>query len=73
MGIPRRSLEDGSPPLGPLHLPGAGPVEPLYRQIERELAAQIRRGELPAGSLVPSERQICERYGVSAITARRAL
>src|SRR5687767_2673783 len=56
-----------------LHQPGAGPVEPLYRQIERELAAQIRRGDLPAGGLVPSERQVCERYGVSPITARRAL
>jgi LacI family transcriptional regulator len=48
-------------------------VVPLYRQIERKLAAQIRRGALPAGSLVPSERQICEQFAVSHITARRAL
>lgn len=56
-----------------LHPPGGGPVQHLYRQIANELAAQIRQGDLPVGGLVPSERQVCERYGVSAITARRAL
>jgi DNA-binding LacI/PurR family transcriptional regulator len=63
----------GGPRDRVLHTPGGGPVAPLYRQIQQELAAQIRRSDLPAGSLVPSERQLCERYGVSPITARRAL
>jgi DNA-binding LacI/PurR family transcriptional regulator len=45
----------------------------LYQEVERDVAARIRRGELAAGSLVPSEAQIRERYGVSVTTARRAL
>jgi DNA-binding LacI/PurR family transcriptional regulator len=69
----QRLTEGGSGQASPLHLPGAGPVEPLYRQIVRNLEAQIRQGALPRGSLVPSERQICKQYGVSPITARRAL
>lgn len=56
-----------------LHRPGAGPVLPLYRQIVNDLAAQIRQSLLPPGSRVPSERELCDRYGVSAVTARRAL
>jgi DNA-binding transcriptional MocR family regulator len=52
-----------------LHRPGGGPVAPRYRQIEQALAAQIRRPDLPAGSLVSSARQICERYAVSPITS----
>jgi len=57
----------------PLRRPGAGPVEPLYRQIHVDLAARICSGELSPGAPVPSERQISEQYGVSSITARRAL
>jgi LacI family transcriptional regulator len=58
---------------GKSHDPGSFPDQPRYQRIASELAGQIRRGELPVGSLVPSERQICERYDVSGITARRAL
>jgi DNA-binding LacI/PurR family transcriptional regulator len=57
----------------PLRRPGAGPVEPLYRQIHADLVARIRGGELAPGAPVPSERQISAQYGVSSITARRAL
>jgi DNA-binding transcriptional regulator YhcF (GntR family) len=57
----------------PLRRPGAVPVEPLYRQIHADLAARIRGGELVPGAPVPSERQLSEQYGVSSITARRAL
>ena len=46
---------------------------PLYQAVERDLATRIRSGDLPAGSLVPSEAQIREHYGVSVTTARRAL
>lgn len=56
-----------------LHRPGSGPVQPLYRQIVNDLAAQIRQSLLPPGSRVPSERELCDRYGVSTVTARRAL
>src|SRR5688572_5257870 len=53
--------------------PGTGPVQALYKQIVAEMAAEIRGGGLPPGSLLPSERQLCERFGVSPITVRRAL
>jgi DNA-binding LacI/PurR family transcriptional regulator len=58
---------------GPLRRPGSGPVEPLYRQIQADLETRIRSGELLPGMAVPSERQVSETYGVSSITARRAL
>jgi DNA-binding LacI/PurR family transcriptional regulator len=57
----------------PLRRPGAGPVDSLYRQIRADLASRIRSGELTPGSPVPSERLISKQYGVSSITARRAL
>jgi DNA-binding LacI/PurR family transcriptional regulator len=57
----------------PLRRPGAGPVEPLYRQLRADLASRIGSGELAPGSPVPSERLIAKQYGVSSITARRAL
>jgi len=44
----------------------------MYQQVRQDLLARIRRGEFPPGSLLPSESQICEQYGVSVTTARRA-
>jgi DNA-binding LacI/PurR family transcriptional regulator len=46
---------------------------PLYQQLRQELFARIRRGEFAAGDLLPSENQLCDEYGVSLTTARRAL
>jgi DNA-binding LacI/PurR family transcriptional regulator len=54
-------------------LPDGGFGGPRYRAVERDLAARIRRGDLPPGSLVPSEALLCAHYGVSVTTARRAL
>lgn len=44
----------------------------MYQQLRQDLLARIRRGEFPPGSLLPPENQLCERYGVSVTTARRA-
>ncbi len=44
-----------------------------YEKIFQELEAQIRSGELDAGRKLLTEHQICESYGVSRITASRAL
>ena len=63
-----RDVEPGGGAAAP-----AGRVRPRYQEIEQELAARIRRGELAAGGLVPSERRLCEDFRVSTITARRAL
>lgn len=46
---------------------------PLYQQLRQDLLARIRRGEFSPGQLLPSEHQLCEDYGISATTARRAL
>ena len=46
---------------------------PLYRRVKETLAAQIHEGTLPPGAQLPSERNLCERFGVSRVTARRAL
>ena len=46
---------------------------PLYQQIFVILRNQITSGELAAGDAVMGEQAICAAYGVSRITARRAL
>lgn len=46
---------------------------PLYHQLFVILRARIYAGELSPGDLVPSEQDLCTRFGVSRITAKRAL
>jgi GntR family transcriptional regulator len=46
---------------------------PMYRQLEALLREQIQRGELEVGGRIPSEVQLCERWGISRITTRQAL
>lgn len=48
-------------------------IPPKYFQISREIITRIQRGELPEGSLVPSENEIIEKYKVSNTTARKVL
>jgi GntR family transcriptional regulator len=45
--------------------------QPKYRLLRDALIALIR--ELPPGSAVPTERELCERFGVSRGTVRQAL
>jgi len=56
-------------PIRPLH---EGPV-PLYHQLEQDLLERICAGEFAPGDALPTEEGICEQYGVSRITVRRAL
>ncbi len=46
---------------------------PVYRSTARALADRIRRGDLPPGSRVPSERELAVGYGISRMTARAAV
>ncbi|HEY8457774.1 MAG TPA: GntR family transcriptional regulator [Actinopolymorphaceae bacterium] len=46
---------------------------PLYHRIKEELRAAIRRQEYTPGSPFITQREVCERYGVSTTTAIRAL
>lgn len=50
----------------------AGPL-PLYHQLEQDLRARVNGSEFQPGDPLPSEERICEQYGVSRITVRRAL
>lgn len=44
----------------------------LYRQVKDDLRRRIESGELAPGQALPSERELCERYGVSRPTLRQA-
>lgn len=48
-------------------------LTPLYHQIYVILKNKIYDGTFPYQSTVPSEKRICETFGVSRITAKRAL
>ena len=46
---------------------------PLYQQVQLAIAEHIAAGRLAPGQQLPSERQLCERFDISRVTARRAL
>jgi len=48
-------------------------MPPLSRQIASDLSAAIRAGALPPGTLLPSERELIERYSTSKSTASKAI
>lgn len=54
------------------HLNNDSPI-PLYYQLKETLKEAIQQGELKPGEKIPSERELEETYGVSRMTARRAL
>jgi GntR family transcriptional regulator len=45
---------------------------PLYQQLEQQLEALIRSGTLPAGTVLPAERQLAEHLGLSRATVQKA-
>ena len=47
--------------------------KPRYAEIGEQLQAEIERGEHPVGSLLPTELELCERFGASRHTVRTAL
>jgi len=46
---------------------------PAYYQLKKILLEKIKSGEYAAGSLIPSERELCETLGISRMTVRQAL
>jgi GntR family transcriptional regulator, arabinose operon transcriptional repressor len=52
---------------------GSGARPPLYEQVKQELLAAIAAGDYSPGLPFVTQREICERFGVSHTTAVRAL
>ena len=46
---------------------------PLYQQLMTRLKNDIVAGVYPAGGRIPSEQLLCETYGVSRVTVRKAM
>jgi GntR family transcriptional regulator len=49
-----------------------GPL-PRYYQLKEIIRERIVSGDWTPGSLIPSERELCERYGISRMTARQSI
>ncbi len=47
--------------------------EPAYAQLANILRGQIANGEFRPGDQLPSESQLCRRYGISPMTVRRSI
>mgnify|MGYP002641339799 CR=1 FL=1 len=45
----------------------------LYRQVADKMLMMIESGEYPAGSRLPAERELAEKFGVSRPTIREAV
>ena len=46
---------------------------PMYLQVKNELEKMIKSGELKPGDRIYSESELCEKYNVSRITAKKSL
>ena len=46
---------------------------PLYQQLMARLKNDILAGVYPSGARIPSEQLLCETYGVSRVTVRKAM
>ncbi|MGH3095420.1 MAG: GntR family transcriptional regulator [Streptosporangiales bacterium] len=46
---------------------------PLYHQVKTDLRARVERGDWQPGERIGGEAELCERYGASRITIRRAV
>ncbi|WP_316245505.1 GntR family transcriptional regulator [Gorillibacterium timonense] len=47
--------------------------KPMYEQIFEELRERIEQGSYQVGERVPSEKELCDEFGVSRITSKKAL
>ena len=58
----------------PTSLPGLPPrAAPLYREVKKQLIADIRCGRTPPGAMLPNEKELAARFAVSIGTLRRAV
>src|SRR5215471_16128144 len=59
--------------MRPSHVTSMLVREPMYQQLNNHLRTLIKSGEYAHGTQFLTERQICDRYGVSRATANKAL
>src|SRR5688572_17361940 len=50
-----------------------GKSVPRYLTVAQALMQEIESGKLPVGGMLPTEAEICERFGISRYTAREAV
>ncbi|TFL13341.1 GntR family transcriptional regulator [Pusillimonas caeni] len=46
---------------------------PLYKEVKRQIVQALSVGEWKPGDMIPSEKQLCARFGVSIGTLRKAI
>lgn len=63
-------MQENSGAVGPV---SAGAGVPLHRQLFLVLHDEIARGAMAPGEALPTEQALCDQFGVSRITVRRAL
>jgi GntR family transcriptional regulator len=63
-------MQETSGAVGPV---SAGAGVPLHRQLFLVLHDEIARGAMAPGEALPTEQALCDQFGVSRITVRRAL
>jgi GntR family transcriptional regulator len=62
--------DDGATRVGPDFL---SQRLPKYLQIHQKLTEQILAGEYPSGAMLPAQRELAKRFGVTPMTVRQAL
>lgn len=53
--------------------PDKSSAQPVYLQIAESITGLIKGGTLPVGFVLPPERELCQRFGVSRMTLRQAV
>lgn len=56
-----------------ISLSGAPLGIPLYEEVKRKIMESLRKAEWKPGAMIPSEKRLGERYGVSIGTVRKAV
>ncbi|MGH8666569.1 MAG: GntR family transcriptional regulator, partial [Burkholderiales bacterium] len=75
MGSPRSESSAPATSRAPSRVDGSPPgrSRPRYRVIAERLLAEIASGKHAVGTLLPTEIELCARFGASRYTVREAL